>query len=211
MKQVLLLIFTCCMALTVHAQEVPYSKYLQFSKKEFKDNHFKYDDETNTWALRKVNGWHTTFNVLAIIADAIEDVRPGRNDYSIVVQMGKENKASYVKVVCYSDETYHKLLTFMKDHGQNTIETSSGKLTKHQAFYGDYALELNMEQHQVSRTSARTIDPKTLKNVDESYNEYEFTIRTEVEPWSEYLEKKAAKKAKRDAKGKKKQTVDELM
>jgi hypothetical protein len=211
MKQVLLLIFTCCVALAVHAQEVPYSKYLQFSKKEFKDNHFKYDDETNTWALRKVNGWHTTFNVLAIIADAIEDVRPGRNDYSIVVQMGKENKASYVKVVCYSDETYHKLLTFMKDHGQNTIETSSGKLTKHQAFYGDYALELNMEQHQVSRTSARTIDPKTVKNVDESYNEYEFTIRTEVEPWSEYLEKKAAKKAKRDAKGKKKKTVDELM
>ena len=211
MKQALLVIFTCCMALTVHAQEVPYSKYLQFDKKEFKDNHCKYDDETNTWALRKVNGWHTTFNVLAIIADAIEDVRPGRNDYSIVVQMGKENKASYVKVVCYSDETYHKLLTFMKDHGQNTVETSSGKLTKHQAFYGDYALELNMEQHQVSRTSARTIDPKTVKNVDESYNEYEFTIRTEVEPWSEYLEKKAAKKAKRDAKGKKKKTVDELM
>ena len=211
MKQVLLLIFTCCVALAVHAQEVPYSKYLQFSKKEFKDNHFKYDDETNTWALRKVNGWHTTFNVLAIIADAIEDVRPGRNDYSIVVQMGKENKASYVKVVCYSDETYHKLLTFIKDHGQNTVETSSGKLIKHQAFYGNYALELNMEQHQVSRTSARTIDPKTLKNVDESYNEYEFTIRTEVEPWSEYLEKKAAKKAKRDAKGKKKKTVDELM
>lgn len=199
------------MALGIHAQELPYSKYFQFDKKEFKENHFKYDDETNTWALRKVNGWHTTFNVLAIIADGIEDVRPGRSDYSIVVQMGKENKASYVKVVCYSDETYHKLLTFIKDYGQNTVETSSGKLIKHQAFYGDYALELNMEQHQVSRTSARSIDPKTLKNVDESYNKYEFTIRTEVEPWSEYLEKKAAKKAKRDAKGKKKKTIDELM
>ena len=211
MKQVFLLIFTWCVALGIHAQELPYSKYFQFDKKEFKENHFKYDDETNTWALRKVNGWHTTFNVLAIIADGIEDVRPGRNDYSIVVQMGKENKASYVKVVCYSDETYHKLLTFIKDHGQNTVETSSGKLIKHQAFYGNYALELNMEQHQVSRTSARTIDPKTLKNVDESYNKYEFTIRTEVEPWSEYLEKKAAKKVKRDAKGKKKKTVDELM
>ena len=211
MKQVLLLIFTCCMALTVHAQEVPYSKYLQFDKKEFKENHFKYDEETNTWALRKVNGWHTTFNVLAIIADGIEDVRPGRNDYSIVIQMGKEQKASYVKVVCYNDETYHKLLAFMKDHGQNMVETSSGKLIKHQANYGDYALELNMEQHQKSRTSARTIDPKALKNVDESYNEYEFTIRTDVEPWSEYLDKKAAKKAKRDAKGKKKKSVDELM
>lgn len=211
MKQVLLLIFTWCMAIAVHAQELPYSKYLNFSKKEFKENHFKYDDETNTWALRKTNGWNTAFNVLAIIADAVEEVRPSRNDYSIVVQLGKESKASYAKVVCYSDETYHKLLTFMKDHGQDLVETSSGKLIKHQANYGDYALELNMEQHLVSRTSARTADPKTLKNVDESYNEYEFIIQTEVEPWSEYLEKQAAKKAKRDAKGKKAKSVDELM
>ena len=91
------------------------------------------------------------------------------------------------------------------------VETSSGKLTKYQAYHGDYALELNMEQHNISRTSKRTADRKTVKNVDESYNEYEFIIQTNVEPWSEYLERKAAKKAKRDAKGKKKQSVDELM
>lgn len=211
MKKVLLVFFTCCVAMAVHAQQIPYSKYLKFSKQEFKENRFKYDDVTNTWGLRKTNGWHTTFNVLAIIADAVEEVRPGRNDYSIVVQLGKENKASYVKVVCYSDETYHKLLTFMKEHGQNLVETSSGKLVKHQARCGDYRLELNMGQHNVSRTSARTADRKTLKNVDESYNEYEFTIRTDVEPWSEYLEKQAEKKAKREAKGKKKQSVDEMM
>ena len=99
----------------------------------------------------------------------------------------------------------------MKDNGQNVVETSSGKIVKHQAFYNNYALELKMEQHNISRTSARTADRKTVKNVDESYNEYEFTIMTDVEPWSEYLEKQAAKKAKRDAKGKKKQSVDELM
>ena len=99
----------------------------------------------------------------------------------------------------------------MKDNGQNIVETSSGKLIRHQAFCGDYALELNMEQHLISRTSARTADRKTVKNVDESYNEYEFIIRTDVEPWSKYLEKQAAKKAKRDAKGKKKKSVDELM
>jgi hypothetical protein len=198
-------------ALAAHAQELPYSKYLNFNKKEFKENRFKYDDETNTWSLRKTNGWNTAFNVLAIIADASEEIRPSRNDYSIVVQFGKEDKASYVKVVCYNDETYHKLLTFMKDHAQDMVETTSGKLVKHQAYYNNYALELNMEQRLVSRTSARTADPKTVKNVDESYNKYEFIIRTEVEPWSEYLEKQAAKKAKRDAKGKKKKTVDELM
>ena len=200
-----------CVAFVVHAQDLPYSKYLDYSKDEFKENHFKYDEDTNTWSLRKKNGLNTTLNVLAIFADAYEDIRPARNDYSILVQFGKENKASYVKVLCYNDETYHKLLTFMKDHGQNMVETSSGKIIKHQAFYGDYALELNMEQHIKSRTSARTIDPKAVKNVDESYNKYEFIIKTEVEPWSEYLERKAAKKAKRDAKGKKKQTVDELM
>ena len=211
MKRLMLFCLALCAFFAVHAQEVPYSKYLNFSKSEFKENHFKYDDKTNTWSLRKTNGLNTTLNVLAIIADAQEEVRPSRNDYSIVVQLGKENKASYVKVLCYSDETYHKLLTFMKDQGQDLIETSSGKLTKHQAFYGDYALELNMEQHIISRTSARTADSKAVKNVDESYNEYEFIIKTNVEPWSEYLEKQAAKKAKRDAKGKKKQSVDELM
>ena len=68
-----------------------------------------------------------------------------------------------------------------------------------------------MKHNNISRTSARTADPKTLKNVDESYNKYSFIIKTDVEPWSEYLEKKAAKKAKRDAKGKKKKSVDDLM
>ena len=94
MKQTLLLIFTWCVAIAVHAQEVPYSKYLTFSKKEFKDNHFKYDDETNTWTLRKSSGLNNTLNVLAIIADAHEEVRPASKDYTILVQMGAENKGS---------------------------------------------------------------------------------------------------------------------
>lgn len=211
MKKVLILTLALCMAIVANAQELPYSKYLKFDKKEFKENGFKYDGETNTWAIRKVNGWNTTFNILAIIADAYEELRPGRNDYSIAVQMGKDDAASYVKVVCYNDDTYHKLLTFMKDNGDKIVETSSGKLIKHQAFYGDYSLELNMEQHIISRTSARTADHKTLKNVDESYNEYEFIINTSVEPWSRYLDKQAEKQTKRDAKGKKKKTVNELM
>lgn len=211
MKRILLLIVVLCMAFAVNAQNLPYSKYINFTKKEFKEGGFKYDSETNTWSLRKTNGWNTTLNVLAIIADAEEEVRPDRNDYSIVVQMGKENEVAYLKVVYYNDETYHKLLTFMKDNGNNMVETSSGKLIKHQAFYSTYGLELNMEQHIVSRTSARTADYKSVKNVDESYNKYEFIINTGVEPWSHYLETQSAKQAKRDAKGKKKQTIEELM
>ena len=103
------------------------------------------------------------------------------------------------------------MLTFLKDNGKDVVETSSGKLVKYQAFYDDYALELNMKQHLISRTSARTADSKTLKNVDESYNEYQFIIKTDVEAWSKDLEKEAAKQAKRDAKGKKKKSVEDLM
>ena len=215
MKKFVVLLLTLCTAYALHAQDVPYSKYLNFTKQEFKENRFKYDDDTNTWALRKTSGLQTTLNVLAIIASAEDDVRPSKKDYSIVVQMGAEEKAAYVTVKFYSDETYHTLLTFLKDNGKDLVETSSGKLVKHQAFHGDYALELNMKQHGVSRTSSHTatrfIDSKAEKSLDESYNEYQFTITTDVAPWSEYLEKQAAKKAKREAKGKKKQSVDELM
>ena len=212
MKKNLLLGIALCTVFAVQAQvELPYSKYLNFSEQEFKENHFKYDDDANAWSLRKSNGLNTTLNVLAIIADAQEEVRPEENDYAILVQMGKENKASSVRVRFYSDETYHKLLTFLKDNGKDVVETSSGKLVKYQAFYDDYALELNMKQHLISRTSARTADSKTLKNVDESYNEYQFIIKTDVEAWSKDLEKEAAKQAKRDAKGKKKKSVEDLM
>ena len=215
MKKIVLFLMTLCITFNASAQDVPYSKYLNFSKQEFKENRFKYDEETNTWALRKTSGLKTAVNVLSIIANAEDDVRPSKKDYAIAVQMGKEEKAAYVTVKFYSDETYHTLLTFLKDNGKDLVETSSGKLVKHQAFHGDYALELNMKQHSVSRTSSHTahryIDSKAKKTLDESYNEYQFTITTDVAPWSEYLEKQAAKKAKREAKGKKKQSVDELM
>lgn len=100
MKRTVLFCLALCAILAANAQELPYSKYLNFTKNEFKENRFKYDDYTNY---------------------------------------------------------------------------------------------------------------KTVKNVDESYNAYQFIIYTDIEPSSEYLEKKAAKQEKRDAKGKKKKSVDELM
>ena len=211
MKRFLLFVFALCVAFGANAQDLPYSKYLKFTKSEFKENNFKYDTQTNTWSLRKRNGLVTTLNVLRFLLDASEDVRPGVKDYAIMVQMGAEEKAASVQVEFYSDETYHKVLSFLKENCNDVYETTSGKLHKHHAKYGDYTVTLNMDQHTISRTSARTIDPKAVKNVDESYNEYHFVIKTNVEPSSEYLDKQAAKQAKRDAKGKKKKNVDDLM
>lgn len=211
MKNVLFLVFVCCATLATQAQDFPYSKYLNYTKEQFKESRFKYHKKTNTWVLNKISGLNTTLNVLAIIADADEEVRPDVDDYCIVAQLGESDAVAWVEVYFYNDGTYHKLLTFLKDNGEKLVETSSGKFTKHQAYYGDYALELNMEQHIISRTSARTADPKTVKNVDESYNEYQFIIRSDVEPWSTRMDKQAAKQDKRDAKGKKKQSVEDLM
>ena len=211
MKKVLLLLITCCITFAANAQEFPYSKYLNYTKEQFKESHFKYHKKANAWTLNKVNGLNETLNILAIIADADEEVRPAENDYYITVQLGQEDKVASLDIYFYNDNTYHKLLTFIKDNGQDLVETSSGRLIKHQAYYDNYALELNMDQHIISRTSARTADYKTVKNVDESYNEYQFIIRTGVEPTSKRIDKQAAKQAKRDAKGKKKQSVEDLM
>ena len=211
MKKTLLFCITILMAVLANAQELPYSKYLNYSNSDFKEANFKYHKKTNTWYINKTSAFNTTLNILAIIADADEEVRPDYRDYSILVQFGQNNMPSFVRVIYYNDDTYHKVLAFVKSHGKNTMDLSSGKITKHIADYEDYALELKMEQHLISRTSARTADPMTVKNVDESYNEYEFMIRTGVEPWSKRLVKQAAKQAKRDEKGKKKLYVDDMM
>ena len=211
MKKVLLLVFACCAAFAAQAQDFPYSKYLNYTKEQFKENHFKYHKKDNAWSLNKISGLNTTLNVLAFLVDAYEEIRPAVNDYYIAAQLGKDDKVASLEVYFYDDNIYHKLLTFLKDNGEKLVETSSGKLIKHQAFYGDYALELNMEQHIVSRSSSYTADSRTIKNVDESYNEYQFVIRTDIEPWSTRIDKHAAKQEKRDAKGKKKRSVEDLM
>ena len=198
-------------AFVAHAQDFPYSKYLNYTKEQFKENKFKYHKKDNAWSLNKISGLNTTLNVLAFLVDAYDDIRPAVNDYYIAAQLGKDDKVSSLEVYFYDDNIYHKLLTFLKDNGESLVETSSGKLVKYQAYYDGYALELNMEQHIVSRSSSYTADSRTIKNVDESYNEYQFVIRTDIEPWSARMDKQAAKQAKRDAKGKKKRSVEELM
>lgn len=89
MKKFILFCFTVFALATVQVQEIPYSKYINYSKEEFKDNLFKYYKNTNTWVVSKCNGFNEFVNVMAIIADAEEEVRPDQNDYTILAQMGE--------------------------------------------------------------------------------------------------------------------------
>ena len=70
MKRTLFFCLTIMLSIFSGAQELPYSKYLNFSKVEFKENRFKYHEKTNTWYLNKTSALNTTLNILAIIADA---------------------------------------------------------------------------------------------------------------------------------------------
>lgn len=210
MKKLLLLCVALCTMFGAQAQDIPYSKYINFTKAEFEANNFKYNKKHNFWALTKTNGWNEAFNILAILSDAYDDVRPSVDDYVICVQMGENDMVAFVAVEFYNDEIYHKILTFIMDNGEKVLETSSGKLIRYQASYNGFNLELDMDQHIVSRTSSRTFDPRAVKSVDESYNEYTFAIYTGIEAQSKYLDKQAKKKDKRKEQGRK-LDLDDMM
>ena len=46
MKKIVLLCLAVCAAIAVSAQELPYSKYLNYSNKQLKENCFKYHKNT---------------------------------------------------------------------------------------------------------------------------------------------------------------------
>ena len=128
MKKIVLLCIALCTLFSVQAQDFPYSKYINYTKEQFLANKFKYDKRANTWYISKANGLNVAVNILSIIAEDYDDVRPSYDDYTIVVQLGEDDMVAYVMVEFYNDETYHKLLTFIKDNGEKYFETSSGKI-----------------------------------------------------------------------------------
>lgn len=209
MKKLLLFVFLM-MSYMGYAQSLPYGQFLKYSDKDFKEAKFKYDGDTNTWTLKRAEGLRATANVLSALTGASDDIRPGVKDYIIEVRMGENELIAAIDVVFYDDQTYHKLMTFAKDNGQNLLETTSGKLKKCQFNYDGYSILLQTREVGISAVSART-NVAVAKNVDESYNVYHYVIETGVKPWSEYLERQQRKEAKRDAKGKKKRDVEALM
>lgn len=188
--------------------EFPYSKLLSMTTEQLHAEKFKYDSDRNQHVLRKSNGWQMTANVFSALGGASADIRPDVNDYQVVIQYGDEGIA-YVAVTFFKDDTYHDLLTFAHDRGENLLETNSGKLDKVQFNYDGYSFELTRRLEEVKTTTDRTA--ARAKTFDESYNVYQYVIRTGVPASSPWLTRQALKQEKRDAKGKKKQSVSSFM
>lgn len=207
MKKILL-IFTTLLGfvLSYGQNDFPYSKLLNYSATDFQKAKFVYFQKKNHWVLSKNHALQATANVLSALNGAEADIKPDPRDYEITVQMGEGGAIAYIQVVFFQNSTYHDILTFMADKGENNLETKSGNVTKHQFNYGDYSFSVVNILNEIKTTSTNTF--AAAKTTDNSYNKYIYTIYTGVNAESDYLDKQAAKQQKRDDKGKKQNNVD---
>lgn len=189
--------------------EFPYAKVMKMSPDEFKKNKFKYDEYRNQYVLRKTNGLQGTSNVLSALSGTTADIRPNVNDYVVVVQYGNEGVAN-VTVTFYKPATYHEILTFGNDNGENLLRTNSTNFEEVQYNYAGYNFVLTQKRVGVSSLTTAT-SLSDAKSLDESYDIYTYTILTGHDANSAYLDKERAKQDKRDAKGKKQRDVNSFM
>lgn len=217
MKKFVLSIVMISMALGfVNAQEsepsgeqskFPYEKILKMTDDQLLEAKFKYNDDKNQYILSKKNGLNQTAAILGALNGSAANYVPDVNDYQVTVQKGLDGVA-WIEVTFYDSKIYHEILTFANDQGSNVLETSSGKINKTQFNYGNFAFTATSTAVGQSATSA---GGGRVSTKDQSYDTYNFTIFTGVEPYSKWLIKEAEKQEKRDAKGKKKQSAADLM
>lgn len=206
-RKLFLSLVSLCLSFCVFAQ-LPYEKIVSLSNDDLKEQKFKYDSKKNLYTLSKKNKTNQTLNVLNTIGGNEADNKPHKEDYVMYVQKGAEDQTSYMSIVFYSDDTYHKLGTWMAENSIEPIVTSSGKKTIEKFSYGNYDVVIETELVGITATTRNTA--AAAKSFDESYNVYTYSIYTGVEPESQWHKKEAEKKAKKKAKGDK-QDLDDLM
>lgn len=204
MKKMLSFVFCCFICSSVFAQ-LPYSKMMWYDDTQLKENKFKYDKDKNQYVLKKSNGLNNTINVLNIIGGTTADIKPHEDDYVITIQYGNEGVSS-MNVLFYSDESFHKLESWMLENNVDFIETNSGNKTIQKFNYDDFLVELYVERIGVTSTTLNT--SSFSKNFDESYNIYSYTIYTGIAPSSKWHNKEMQKRMRNEAKGKKKDIED---
>lgn len=209
MKKILLVVFVSLSSMVFAQAEFPYSKILRMSDDELKEAKFKYDSYRNQYVLNKSNGLQGALNVLSAINGTAADIKPHEDDYQITLQYGDDGVSS-LTVIFYKDDTYHELVTFIADNGENLLETNSNTINKIQFNYDGLSFELNMRVVGITATTGLT-NSALVKTRDESYNVYTYSIFTGIEPQSEFIQSEVKKQEKRDKRGAKKRTASELM
>lgn len=217
MKKLLLFLLIISLATCVNAQEeeqnqneskFPYGKMLKMSDDELSAAKFKYDRYKNQWVLRKLNGLNKASNIMSALSGVAANYVPHKDDYQVTIQRGTTGVA-YIEVNFFDNNIYHDIITFAMDNGSDVLETKSGKITKTQFGYDNYLFSLI--SHAVSQGAISSGNYRSATTKDESYESFVFTIYTDIEPASLFLEKQTEAQNKRDAAGKKKKSAAELM
>lgn len=208
MKKLLLLLVLLQGLSTTFAQEggtsFPYGKMLRMTPDELQDAKFKYDGDKNQYILTKLNGLNQTASILGALSGTPQNYVPHVDDYRILIQ-GGESDYSSINVLFYDSKVYDKVYEFATTCGIDLIETGTGNL---KFSYSDYAFELT--RNTVGQSASESHRGSTASR-DQSYTVYNFAIFTGVPPFSDWHTKQAIKEQKREAKGKKKQSVSDLM
>lgn len=200
----LLFVFVICCT-QIFAQ-LPYSKVLNYTENDFKENNFKYDKNKNQYILNKSNSLNNVSNIVSAINGHDADMRPHEEDYRVIVQNGEDGISS-VAVIFYKDDKFHDLQNWLIDNNINYSETTSGKKSIQKFAYNDIYVDIIIESVSVTTTSANT--RAAAKSFDDSYNVYTYMLSTGIEPSSKWHTKQAKKKKKQEEKGAK-QSIDDL-
>lgn len=210
MKKLLPLLVLLLGLNTTFAQEdvgdtsFPYGKMLRMTPEELLDAKFKYDNNKNQYILTKLNGLNQTASILGALAGTPQNYVPHVDDYRVLIQ-GGESDYSFINVTFYDGKVYDKVYEFATTSGQDLTETGTGNL---KFTYSGYTFELT--RNTVGQSASES-NRRSAASRDQSYNVYNFIIYTGTPPCSDWHTKQAAKEQKRDVKGKKKQSVGDLM
>lgn len=207
MKKLFLVILLSLYCIPISAQtSFPYSRFLSCTDDQLAEARFKYDNKKNQWILSKGSTPDKT-NVKRF-ALIFPGQKPEENNYRIIIQKGAEGTA-FVDVLFYKDATFHELLSFAREHGENLIETSLPGQQKYRFNFGEFSIELSACSQEIKVTTHN--NEAIAQTQDVSYNIYNYTIYTGIEPSSPWHSQQRARQEKRDAKGKKKQSISDYM
>lgn len=180
MRNIMLFILALYTFVSIRAEELPYKELTTKKAQELVAEGFTFDTYTNSWKKKKRGA-----------------KSPKSKAFEIVIQNGRDKDGSLgvaqVSVTFYNDNTYHKLMKYIKDNESDNVFTSEGVVEITDFENNNY--KCTLKKRRVNR--AYITEGVLVDEVKDSpYNIYEFVINTGLTPVSEYIDKAQKKKEK---------------
>lgn len=205
MKKLLLLLLLLVPVAASPQAEFPFSKMLAMSDADFQKAGFKFKANRNQYILKESTPY--ALSLFFTMISGVSDNTPGADEYNIEVQYGLEGISS-IKINFYNDDTYHDILEFATENGENYIETNSGNMVRSRYDYDGCSFTLTRSIQEGTRTENQWDTPLVYTN---TYNRYDYIISTGIEPWSNWHKRQEAREQRREKRNARKERVSDFM